>query len=123
MKMRLIILALLVIGSTLAMPSAQALNVPSPAGISTVPTPLTNTTDVQDLVKGAIQWIFWGLIVLSVIMALVSAYKYVTAAGDPDKVSSASKTLLYAAIGVAVALVAAGVPLIVESFLCNGGSC
>ena len=54
-------------------------------------------------------------------MSLIAAYQYATSGGDPEKVGDASKRLLYAAIAVAVALIAQGVPYIVGSFL-NGGS-
>ncbi|MDE2018846.1 MAG: hypothetical protein KGJ13_00690 [Patescibacteria group bacterium] len=68
----------------------------------------------------AINWIFWFLIILTVIFVLIAAFKYLTAAGDPEKVKSASHTLLYAAIAVIVALIAKGFPLIINSFIGGG---
>ena len=68
----------------------------------------------------AINWIFWLLIVLTIIMVLVAAFKYLTAAGDPEKVKSAGATLLYAVIAVVIALLAKGLPLIVSSFIGGG---
>lgn len=88
--------------------------------------PLQQTGDVVNLFCSTIDWIFWLLIVLSVIMFLVGGYRYVTAAGESEKVSKANKTLLYAAIAVVVALVAAGVPTLVSSFIYGGyggGAC
>ncbi len=67
-----------------------------------------------------INWIFWFLIVLTIVFVLVAAFKYLTAAGEPEKVKSAGNTLLYAAIAVVVALVAKGLPLIVSSFIGGG---
>ena len=64
-----------------------------------------------------INWIFWLLIVLTIIFVLIAAFKYLTAGGDPEKVKSAGSTLLYAAIAVVVALIAKGLPLIVSSFI------
>jgi len=72
------------------------------------------------LVCVAINWIFWALIVLTIIFVLVAAFRYLTAAGDPEKVKSASRTLLYAAVAVVVALIAKGLPLIVSSFIGGG---
>jgi len=106
-----------------AAPLAYALSVPPPSGINTIPSPpLQSTGDVTDLICGLIPWIFWGLIVLSIVMVLIAAYRYVTSGGDAEKVSSANKTILYAAIAVVVALMAAGVPLIVDSFLSGGAN-
>ncbi|MBI2033614.1 MAG: hypothetical protein HYT13_00740 [Candidatus Liptonbacteria bacterium] len=84
-----------------------------------VPTTLTGAISVLCSVIG---WLFTLLIVLSVIFVLIAAFKYLTAAGDPEKVKSASHTLVYAAIAVAVALFAKGVPLILSSFFTGGPS-
>lgn len=65
----------------------------------------------------AVNWMFYILIILSVIMVLVAAYVYVTASGDPEKASKARMMILYAAIGVVVALLAKGFPSTVGSFL------
>ncbi len=99
-------------------PLVHALTVPSPAGLSgTLPTPITQTSDITDLATGITQWIFWILIAFSIVMFLVGGYRYVTSGGEPEKVGSANKTLLFAAIAVAVALIAMGMPLLVASFL------
>jgi hypothetical protein len=101
---------------------AQA-SIALPQGFNSVPPPpLQTTNDVTNLLCGSLTWVFYILLVFAVIMALVAAYKYVTSGGDPEKVSSASKTLLYVAIAVAVALIAKGVPYIVSSFLNGGGT-
>lgn len=76
----------------------------------------TQPSQVVEFFCGALVWMFWGLIVLSVAMALVAGYRYVTSSGEPEKVSTAGKTLLYAAIGIAVALLAKGFPSLVGSF-------
>lgn len=57
------------------------------------------------------------LFILSVIMFLVGGYLYVTAGGGAENVSKATKTLVYAAVGIVVALVAASLPLLVGSIL------
>jgi uncharacterized membrane protein len=67
-----------------------------------------------------INWIFWLLIVLTIVFVLYAAFLYLTAAGEPEKVKSASHTLLYAAVAVVVALIAKGLPLIVSSFIGGG---
>ncbi len=83
---------------------------------ATAPTNIiTSPSDVTNLFCGALLWMFWGLLVLSIAMFLVGGYFYATSAGDAEKVGKATKTLTYAAIGVAIALVAQGIPLIVGS--------
>jgi len=99
-----------------------AVSVPKPPTGNLPTSPVQNTTDIQNLACGLLPWIFWGLIVLAIIMALVAAYRYATAAGEPEKVGNASKTLLWAAVAVAVAIIAQGIPYIVGSFFTSGGA-
>lgn len=64
----------------------------------------------------AINWAFTILIIIAIVFVLIAAFKYLTAAGDPEKVKSASHTLVYAAVAVAVGILAKGIPLIVGNF-------
>jgi hypothetical protein len=54
---------------------------------------------------------------LATIMVLVGAFQMMTSAGDPEKFSQAKKTLTYAAIGFAIALVAGGVTSIIKNVI------
>lgn len=65
-------------------------------------------------------WLFYFLILLAVIFIILAAFKYLTAAGDPEKVKSASHMLLYAVIAIIVGIVAKAVPGLVGSFLGTG---
>ncbi|MBI2888935.1 MAG: hypothetical protein HYY10_03360 [Candidatus Liptonbacteria bacterium] len=62
------------------------------------------------------------LIVLSIIMIMVAAYKYLTAGSDAEKVTSAHKTITWAAVAIVVALLAKGFPAIVRSVFGDSGS-
>ena len=96
--------------------SAQAL----PAAPQTAPTVVTSLGGVLGTLCTVINWMFVFLIVLAVIFIIVAAFRYLTASGDPEKVKGASAMLLYAAIAVAVAILAKGIPLIVSSFFGAG---
>lgn len=89
-----------------------------PTGGSNVPNPnITSVTDVTDLFCVIFGWAFYFLITLSVIFVVIGAYRYLTSAGEAEKIKNANNTLLYAAIAVGVALLAKGIPLIVGDFL------
>ena len=62
-------------------------------------------------------WFFVVVIMVSVIMILWGAFQYATGAGEPEKVSKANKTLIYAAVGMAIAFLTRAVPIIVASLL------
>jgi hypothetical protein len=80
-------------------------------------TPITTLQGLVDLMCKAFDYLFYGLIALSVIMIVIAGYHYVTAGDNSEKVSKANKTILYAAIGIGVALLARAIPLIVGNFL------
>lgn len=102
--------------------AAVAPPLPPLSGGATLPMPVTDLkTDIPNLFFAVLAWLFWGLLVFSIVMFLVGGYKYVTSAGESERVREANKTLLYAAIAAAVAFVAAGVPALISSFF-SGGS-
>ena len=67
-------------------------------------------------------WLFTILMALAVLMVVYAAFLYLTAAGNPDRLTSAKKTLIYAIVAIVVALVAGGIPLLIESILTSTGS-
>ncbi len=96
------------------------MNVPQ----SPIPAPgiITNINQILSAVNvcAVINWVFWLIIMLSIIFTLVAAFKYLTAAGDQEKVARAGSTLIYVAIAIVVALIAKGFPLIISSFIGGG---
>jgi hypothetical protein len=51
-------------------------------------------------------WMLTGLIVLASLFVVYAAYNYLTSGGDPEKVGKAKDTLIYAAVAVAIGLLA-----------------
>jgi len=62
----------------------------------------------------ATNWLFMILMVIAVIMIVVGGFIYITAAGDPDKASKAKMYIVYALIGIAIAVFAKVLPAIVR---------
>jgi uncharacterized membrane protein len=86
-------------------------------------TPTTNIVSLQGVLQlfcVVFGWAFYFLIILAVIFILVAAFRYLTAGGDPENVKKAGAVLLYAAVAIAVALLAKAVPLVIGSFLGAG---
>jgi len=99
---------------------AFAQSVPSPVAPTQTSVPQGQITSLQGVLQTlctVFAWAFYFLIVLAVIFVIIAAFRYLTAAGDPEKVKAAGSTLLYAAIAIGVALLARAVPLVVGSFL------
>ncbi len=74
---------------------------------------------VVNIICTVAAYMFWILIGLSVVFVLIAAYKYLTSSGDEQKVSSATKTITFAAVAIVVALLARGFPLIIVSIFPN----
>jgi Type IV secretion system pilin len=84
---------------------------------STIQSPINSVQGLLNLMCTIFGWMFYGLIAVSIIMILVAGFNYVTAGDNAEKVGKANKIILYAAIGIAVALLAKAVPAIVASFI------
>lgn len=62
----------------------------------------------------ATSWFFYILIVVSVIMIIWGGFSILFAAGDPDKMKKGRGTIIYALVGIAIALFARVIPSIVR---------
>lgn len=92
------------------------------AVIETTPgSPVTSVGGIIDILDFVIRIVFTVLMIAAIAFILYAAFKYLTAMGDAAKVMEAHKALLWAAVAIAVALVATGVRAIVESVLRRQG--
>jgi magnesium-transporting ATPase (P-type) len=92
------------------------------AAIPSYPTISFTPDDIRSSMCNIVDWMFYFLIILAVIMVLVAGYLFVTAGDDTEKVSKARKTITYAAIAIVVAIIAKGFPALIASFLGASGS-
>ena len=64
-----------------------------------------------------VNWFSWFIAVVAVAMGLYAAFLYLTARGDAKQVADAHKTLVYAIIGITVAIFAFSIVTITKTFL------
>lgn len=76
---------------------------------------VSSYSDVARILNVIINWFFGILIIVAVIFVLYAAYLYLVAGGDQESVKKASTVLIYAAVAVAVAIIAKGIPVVVGS--------
>ncbi len=86
-------------------------------GTSSACRQLTTTASFMTVIANLINWFSWFLAIVSVVMGLYSGFTYMTSQGEPQKITIASKTLFYAVIGVAVAILAFGILALIEGFI------
>lgn len=78
---------------------------------------IDSVSDIKAIMDKIIGWAFVFFFALAGVFILWAAFDYLTAGGDSKKVDSAKSKLIYAAIGIAVALIARSVAGLVEAFI------
>lgn len=106
--------------ASLALPLLAAAQVPG-SPVTAPNSGINSLNAVSSSLCTITNWMFYFLILLAVIFVIVAAFKYLTAAGDPEAVKAASHSLLYAAIAIVVGILAKATPSLVGSVIGQGG--
>lgn len=84
----------------------------------TPPTNLVTTGEgLTELLETVRDWFFTIFLVLAVIFLIWAAFLYLTAAGSEDKIGKAKSALIYSIVAIAVALLAGGLPSLVQNLI------
>jgi len=70
-----------------------------------------------DTIYTVTDWIFYIVFAVAIIFIIMGAFTIVTAGGSPEKVTAGRNYILYAVIGVIIALAAKGIPAIARAIL------
>jgi len=73
--------------------------------------------EILRIIKAIGDWIFAAFMLLAVIFIILALFDFISGGGDPAKISSARQKLIYAAIGVGLALVAGGIDNVLRNIL------
>lgn len=76
--------------------------------------------DVGATVLAVVNWMLFAVGIIAVIMLIWGGIKYATSAGDSSKVTSAKNTILYAIVGLVVAVLAFAIVNFVVDNLTGG---
>ncbi len=83
---------------------------------------VSGATDFFGLALAFINFAIMGVGLLGVIMFIYAGFQYLTASGDETKITKAKNTLLYAVVGVAVAVLGLVAVRTVDTYLVRGGA-
>jgi hypothetical protein len=75
------------------------------------------TNDPQTIITNLINWVLGILALIAVILILTGGFKWMTAAGNEEKVEGAKKLIISAIIGMVIVLAAWGISLYAVSIL------
>lgn len=70
-----------------------------------------------NIVRTVFRWIYTIILIIAIALGLYAAFLYLTSGGDAGKVKQASKYLIYAIIGLVVAVLAFSITRIVGSLI------
>lgn len=88
-------------------PSPVSANAIDEACVASPTSPICqDDTDVNDIVMIVVNTLLFVIGIISVIMIIIGGIMYTTSAGDSGAVTKAKNTILYAVIGLVVALLA-----------------
>ena len=80
-----------------------------------VPPELDRNVNVATIVTQGLQWLMYAVGVISIAMIIIGGIRYATSGGNAEKVKSAKNTILYACVGLAVALLALAIVNFVDT--------
>lgn len=101
--MKKILLATILVG-LLTLPTVNSLAQEAPPA----------NLDVMAVLDRIINWLFTILLVIAAMCIVIAGYYFVTAAGNPETTAKARNFVLYALIGVAVAIASRGLVALVK---------
>lgn len=75
-------------------------------------------TWIQTILTRVLDWIVWPIFfAVSVIMFIVAGFLYVTARGEPGKIQTANKAVVWAVVGIIIAILGFSATEIITSIL------
>ena len=87
------------------------------AEVVTVNTRFQNETDAMAFLEKMGNWLFTFAITAVPIAILIGAFMFVTAAGNPEKVKTGRKIIIWAIIGLVIIMMSKGIIVLVSEFL------
>jgi hypothetical protein len=72
---------------------------------------------LMDTIYTITDWIFLAVVAIAMIMIFIGAFNIVTAGGSPEKVNTGRSYIIFAAVGIIVALIAKLIPVIAKNII------
>ena len=82
-----------------------------------VDNPMCGACCVLEAVYTVADWIFFGLVAMVALLVIWGGFTIATAGGAPDKVGQGRNFILYAMIGLALALLSRAIPALVTALV------
>lgn len=84
---------------------------------SVPPSPITTQTQLLTLIDSILNWVFTIFLIIAIILLILAGIQFITGGGDPEKISEARTKLIWSIAGIAVALIARGLPTLIQNLI------
>ena len=84
---------------------------------SPVSSPVTKVDDILIILNNIVKIMYRAFFIVAIGFVILAAFNYLTGSDDPEKIKSATKRIMYAAIAIAVALISVGANKIIDNFI------
>lgn len=85
------------------------------------PTQVREVSGIVGIAANVVMWIYRIFFIIAVMYILFAAFAYLTGGDDVEKMTVVHNRIKYAAIAIAIAILAVGLELIVKNFLTTRG--
>jgi hypothetical protein len=114
----LLVLALVVAPAALAQAPVGGIGTAPAGGTNIGETgPVQDTATLVDTILGLINWVAWFVALVAVLFGLYAGILFITAGGNEETLSKAKNILLYAIVGIVVAILAFSIVAISRSIV------
>jgi len=115
------LLSLVVVAGLFLTPAFSLAQIPPAAGgditVSPSSPPAYSADQALGIITTVINYVFGFLLAIVVLMIIVAGYLFVTGGGNPEQIGKARNFLMYALIGLAIAVIARGLVALVGRIL------
>ena len=111
------VFALFLMASVLAVLALPVLAIENPPLDKTLPAGPQTGLQLLNLVDLLTNWVFAIFTVLTIIFVLLAAFQFVTAGGDAVKVGEARQKLIWASVGIIIALASKGLVPVIKNIV------
>ena len=73
--------------------------------------------DILLIINTIANWVFGIFLAIATIFIVIAAFEFVTGTGDPTKIQAAKQKLIYALVGIGLALIANGMDDIIRTII------
>jgi len=87
--------------------TAVTIEIPNPIG----------SDNLLDLIETIVNYLLWIAVVAAPLTIIMAALMFLTAGGNERKVGTAKKMLIWAVVGITLALISKGVVTLIQDFL------